>query len=383
MEASELCDQLKAKIAQLEDELKATKDSRNDFKGQLEDHQDVLRKLAEHLRVEYTGSVYELEHRLWQAANTLRGSHADAIKPLVAELNQKRDECNLFSQRIKDLRLKIKNCADTVIGHRTGFSPEEAALPAIIDTVRDLRRAKMVDANDMEELARLRLEYASWLSLKSQITDEANQMRATLHFIADELGLSSRNALPERQWFLKQLQELRVKVDDAKKLGFELKDYHAKYQAINKAADEACNFAGLDRSPGPTVQDTVLDTLERLAKHCAAETTDSRIKLLERVCYGAESRSGVSCREINPWRRIEYVLNTMAAELAHLRVQGKVPEAVRTKVWAIQRNLEAEVNDYTHRNETEEVIKILEAIEKKAYEAQNVRAACIKLKELL
>jgi hypothetical protein len=298
MEASELCDGLKKKVASLEEQLSAVSEHRRVVRNDLTDYMRALRHVAEHLGVEKVGSCSELEHRIWVAVNDLRR----AAKGIT--------ESEKLQQELRVVR-----------------EDRQAAIDS---------REKKIDG-----------------------------LVCQLREVSDELESSRRQA---------------------RSAACELKDYHVKYQALDKAADEACIFAGLDRSGEGIVQDVVLDSLDRLSKACVADTTDTRIKRLEQVCYGAESRSGVSCREINPWRRIEYVLNTMAAELAHLRVTGKVPEAVRKKVWAIQRNLGAEVSDHTHshhRDETEEVINVLKAIENTAMDAQNVRAACLKLKELL
>lgn len=218
---------------------------------------------------------------------------------------------------------------------------------------------------------------------------------------------------------------------------YELKEYNKKYKELEQAAKDALATVGLQAHPSEyTVQATVLAALSRLADAALNDTVDSRIKVLEEVCYSAESGSGCMCTAKNPWDRVKWVLQAMESKIRLLKLQP-ANEKVTKRIYQIQRNLNAEDDRpfaTPYRTEEETLLHVLDLIEKKAqrvppdeimktlwsvlrnldptgasrageggewsteygkalaliqriaekaYEGQNIKAACLRLKELL
>lgn len=164
----------------------------------------------------------------------------------------------------------------------------------------------------------------------------------------------------------------------------ELKMYGNRYKELDQAAKKALASVGLTVVPEPyTVQQTILDALEKLAEAAFNDTVDSKLKELEQVCYSAESRSGIMCREENPWARIKWVLDGMSSEICRWRCGNNVHETVRTRMRETASRLGLVLTKVAWRSELGEVSELLGMLEKKALEGQDIKAACLKLKELL
>lgn len=242
--------------------------------------------------------------------------------------------------------------------------------------------------------AHLGVEACTVSETKHRVWIEVNNLRRELKAASsdkDDLD-RMRSEAKERT---KQLRELSDELEStqrrARDAASELKKYNKKYKELEQAAKEALSHVGLGVQPEEyTVQAYVLATLSRLAEAAHNDTVDTRMNpheaAVEQACYSAESHTGIMCREANPWSRVEYVLKNMSAEISRLRNHAKpVSETVKQRIWQIQRNLNAEAGRTAipHQTDVEEVLAVLDLIEKKAMEAQNVRAACLKLKDLL
>lgn len=163
----------------------------------------------------------------------------------------------------------------------------------------------------------------------------------------------------------------------------DLKDYEKAFKELDAAAKKAMEAVGMQYGAGKwTKRECLIDALERLSEVALNDTVDSKIKELEQVCYHAESQSGCLSTRQNPWQRVKEVLETMAAKIR--RQEHQVPDEVWRKMWAILSNLGlSQTWGGGTLSQAEEAMHVLRAIETKAYDCQNIKAACMRLKELL
>jgi hypothetical protein len=475
-----LCDELKSNVRTLEEEneklkgqLRAQRDELNNTQRDLtasrtrvaaaeesahkncDTKMELLRLLkdtADHLRVSSDGTNSDVAHRIWAKVNELRKGNSEFLLEVAQATGaDTTGTCRNVADSILVQFSKLKEECGRDQRNATKSQAEAAKMLNLLSVVSEAAEEAMGYGKPAGILSGG--QFVSRLRYLGELRAAVEEVKKTY----DVDGIPALNTYIEHQ--LGAVTELKEHIDVLKAdhqaaiegrdkelndaLG-ELKGYHKAYKELEKATVAAMAKVGLRSDAEPyTVQAQVLQALERLSEAAFNDTVDSRLKKLEQVCYAAESRSGVMCREENPWQRIRYVLENMAAEIARLKVnkenavsplvyrrinelmvflgadgcrQGawvdeasqaiamldaiqkkvkeaqnsQVPEEVLRKLWAVLQNLDAKGADMAMAGEGGEwstdigkALALTERIAQKAYEGQNIKAACLKLKELL
>jgi hypothetical protein len=424
------CDSLKEKIRDLEADLARNKQLVSTWRQDAENQRELVRQncdtkmellkilgfTAEHLGVSQEGTNQVVSHRIWEAVNELRrdakqlrgdlsnctrtAELKEAIKVQTEGVKQLEADCEDLRVLVSDRDAKLRNQALTCEKLQKELAEEKESRKDLLAWRTELRErigrsyklagggcsphsAEQLDFVDAEVRSFKEARTKAAADLSRVLSDQEKYAKA-LQGITSAVFINCDGALVYKDFVDNVLKKFR-------ELGFgcrdELSEYHRKYNELETTAERAMERVGLVSEGCSTKHDAIKQSLERLSEAAHNDTVDARMKELEQVCYAAETRSGIMCREENPWRRVKYMLENLAAEIARSKVGVKVHEKIKGKVWAILTNLGVGVvavaGDARWSDDVSEVLDVLGAIEKKAYEAQNVRAACLKLKELL
>jgi len=372
----------------------------------------LLKDTADHLRVSFDGTNSDVAHRIWAKVNELRkgnsefllevaqatgadttGTCRNVADSILVQFSKLKEECGrdqknaAKSQAEAATMLNTLSVVSEALDNAMGYIKPAGILTGgqFVSRLRYLGELRVAveglkETYDVDGIPALNTYIEHQLGAISELKEHIDVLKAD-HQAAIEGREKELNELSD---------EIKSTKDKLLQAQGELKDYNKYYKELHVAADKAATDAGLAPGHGYLVQLSILDVLERLSEACVNDTTDTRIKELEQVCYSAESRSGVMCKEQSPWRRIRYVLENMAAEIARLKCTGgnKVPEEVLRKLWAVLQNLDAKGADMAGEGgewstDTGKALALIERIAEKAYRGQDIRATCLKLKELL
>lgn len=382
------CDALKEKIQRLERDLEATTRTLGSVQSRMREAEETSRKncdtkmellkilgdTADHLGVSKEGTNQEISFRIWAAVHELRkGSPSEETQKLreaLTDMTNKRD----YAER--QYRIQTGNCEELMMF--LSYIAYNAGVAEAPSEAKDKCSAQAVYTRVLHKLSKMR----DAGSENEELQDKLEKKEKVLEYAKGELDDCSKKLRELKEESERERCNAAKSQAEAAKYLEDLKDYEKAFKEIGAAAEKAMVSVGMQYGAGKwTKRECLIDALERLSEAALNDTVDSKIKELEQACYSAESQSGCLCKEQNPWARVKWVLNQQACKIRHQEFQ--VPEKVRKKLWAILSNLGMGVVEGAAFNGADEAMAILEAIEKKAYEGQNIRAACVRLKELL
>lgn len=319
--------------------------------------------------------------------DTNRGLSADR-DAACAEVARLRQPVNDGAEEfLNGIRHRLMTVAKHITGNPCFAYVDMTTRSAISYLIQVIENAPVVTRVEVGSLER-RLADANRQC--DMLLGDRQQATEALRALAGQLGVGEWGSVPELQRrCLAAIREAagasKLVEAERESARAELVTYHKRYQELDRAAAVALARVGLVcEFDSHLVQDRVVQTLDRLSDAALNDTVDKRIKELEQVCYLAESTGGVMCREENPWTRVTWVLQQLSAQLARYRVQGSEDLApIRKRLWHIATNLGFDGVEGSWKNHTAEINDLLAAIEKKAYEGQNVKAALLRVKDLL
>jgi hypothetical protein len=348
----------------------------------------------------------------------------EMLKKQVCELQARNTDLNtaldLRDKQVQDLMRDRQKCWDHLrnIGFSAGVN-QGGPLDEYVTQIRRAIEAKGTSTSDQLRIA-VNMSIARLTEALIVATNPATGTGAQLEWLAGcaASALEARaNALEKAGKALEtekanhentrrnddaELARLRDTVMDRENrlahynksndaLRSELNDYHKNYKELYECMEHACRTAAIAVPSNVLKQECIIAAFNRLAEVCVHATADTRLNELVTECHSAESRAGIICRVQNPWKRVEMVLNQMSCELARMQVEARIqriPEEVTKKLWAVLQSIDptgasmaGEGGEW--HDETSKAMALIQRIAEKAYEGQNIKAACRRLKELL